>query len=354
MLVIDISYAQTTNINFVQLRNAGVEGVILKATGSNTGYRYVDSKYRYFLPRARAAGMRIGHYHFNGYGDPAGDARFFWSNIDYQPGDLIALDDEAEGDMPRWGSGQVNAFHDMAKALSGLVPDTYMSSSVTRADNWSGTVARGSGLWVAQYGTNNGSPQGSPNIAYWPNYKLWQYTSLARLPGYPGYLDANISHPTISWSGGGSKPIPKPKELKVKQYHYEDHDSRNGGRTLQPGDHFYLNTAAGQTNDKASNVVGNVGPYSITPHVYAQGSPGDSIDLTLIQQSVVNGKLTNSPHYTEHMEFGSDGKIQRSVEFKRDVKSGTRMFVKIQATPGNKASVNVTRLDSDAFVFIVA
>jgi hypothetical protein len=170
----------------------------MKAGGSNTGSRYVDSKYRYFEPRARAAGMRIGHYWFNGFGDAVGDADFFVNNLyDYRVGDLLALDCESEGSMPYWGPDKSNTFNQRVKQRIGVISDVYMSSSVTRAQNWSGVVASGSHLWVAQYGSNSGAPQGSPNIAYWPTYKLWQYTSNAVFPGYGGRLDANIVNETI-------------------------------------------------------------------------------------------------------------------------------------------------------------
>jgi len=203
MVAIDISYSQSTSIDFVALRASGVDTVIMKAGGSNTGSRYVDSKYRWFEPRARAAGMRIGHYWFNGYGDPVGDADFFVNNLyDYRPGDLLALDCESEGSMSYWGPDKSNAFNQRVHQRIGVISDVYMSSSVTRAQNWSGVVASGSALWVAQYGSNSGAPQGSPNIAYWPTFKLWQYTSNAVFRGYPGRLDANIVNEAI-WGPGG-------------------------------------------------------------------------------------------------------------------------------------------------------
>lgn len=208
MTAIDLSYAQTTNIDFVALRAAGVDTVILKATGSNTGSQYVDSKYRYFEPRARAAGMRMGHYHFNGYGDPVSDANFFVNNLyGYQPNDLLALDIESENPMPYWTPPKANAFLDQVVARLGRYSDVYMSSSVTSAQNWASTRDRGSALWVAQYGTNNGSPQGAPRISYWPTYKLWQYSSNGSVPGYAGRLDVNIVNES-QWAGGGSTPLP--------------------------------------------------------------------------------------------------------------------------------------------------
>ncbi len=215
MVAIDISYAQTTNINFVVMRSS-VDTVILKAGGSNTGSRYVDSKYRWFEPRARAAGMRMGHYWFNGYGDPVGDADFFVNNLSgYQPGDLLALDIESEGSMGYASPSWALAFVNRVKQRTGRDCDVYMSSSVTRAQNWSAVKDAGSKLWVAQYGTNSGAPQGSPNIAYWPTYKLWQYSSNGSVPGYAARVDVNTVN-EAEWAGGNPTPIIENEEEDMK------------------------------------------------------------------------------------------------------------------------------------------
>jgi GH25 family lysozyme M1 (1,4-beta-N-acetylmuramidase) len=271
MLVIDISYSQSTNIDFVALRAAGVQGVIMKATGSNTGSQYVDSKYRWFLPRARAAGLKIGHYHFNGYGDPTSDANFFCSNIGYVPGDLLALDCESEGSMPYWGPEKANVFHAQVARRLGIYSDTYMSSSVTKAQNWSSTVSMGSGLWVAQYGTNSGTPGSAPDIRYWPSWKLWQFTSNAIISGYAGRLDANITQDNIKWAGGGSKPIEEDQDVITRElvtqsgdptgsvYYSVDRIQRYGvtGATLP--DYQYYIKSLGQ--DSAVKVVQHIDAF---------------------------------------------------------------------------------------------
>jgi len=206
MVAVDISYAQTTNIDFVAMR-AAVDTVIMKAGGSNSG-RYVDSKYRWFEPRARAAGHRIGHYWFNGTGDPVTDADFFVNNLsNYRSNDLLALDIESEGSMPYASPAWALAFVNRVKQRTGRNCDVYMSSSVTRAQNWAAVRDAGSKLWVAQYGTNSGVPQGSPNIAIWPTYKLWQYSSNGSVPGYAARLDVNIVNETQWDSSGNVTPI---------------------------------------------------------------------------------------------------------------------------------------------------
>lgn len=210
MTAIDISYAQTTNMDFVAMRPV-VDTVIMKAGGSNSG-RYVDSKYRYFEPRARAAGHRIGHYWFNGTGDPVVDADFFVNNLSgYNPNDLLALDVESEGSMPYASPAWALAFVNRVKQRTGRNCDVYMSSSVTRAQNWQSLVDAGSKLWVAQYGSNSGTPEGKPNIGYWPTYKLWQYSSNGSVPGYAGRVDVNVVNES-QWSSGGVTPIKKKKK----------------------------------------------------------------------------------------------------------------------------------------------
>ena len=293
MLVIDISYAQSTNIDFVALRQAGVQGVIMKATGSNTGSRYVDSKYRWFLPRARAAGMKVGHYHFNGYGDPVGDANFFCDNILYQPGDLLALDCESEGSMPYWGPTPTAQFHDQVKRRLGVMSDTYMSSSVTRAQNWSGVVSRGSGLWVAQYGTNNGAPQGTPNIAYWPSWKLWQFTSMASISGYAGRLDANITQENIQWAGGGSTPIEEDEDVITRELVTQKGDP--SGSVWYSVDRVTRYGVTGQTLPDYQYYIKSLGQDSavkVVEHIEAFGAIADQPAISDAQIKALADKIS--------------------------------------------------------------
>lgn len=205
---IDISTWQG-GVDFAAARAAGVQFCILKAGGSNSG-RYTDSKYYINEPRARAAGMYIGHYWFNGTGDAVTDADYFVDHLsNYKAGDLLVLDIESEGSMPAWGPGQAWQFCVRVRSRLGVVPTVYMSSSVTRATDWSSLVAIGCPLWVASYGANTGSPGASPgNLGPWGNdWSLWQYTSNATFPGYSGRLDANLAK-----DGVFTQPQPQPTD----------------------------------------------------------------------------------------------------------------------------------------------
>lgn len=109
--------------------------------------------------------------------------------------EMLWWDVEAEGSDAEWSPEEVVA---AAKALNDAgIPYSrqgiYMSSSVTRNRNWTPVVNLGLRLWVADYGTNDGTANGFPLVGYWKDVALWQYTSVGHLPGYDGYLDLNLS-----------------------------------------------------------------------------------------------------------------------------------------------------------------
>ena len=92
-----------------------------------------------------------------------------------------------------------------------------MSASVMHSTDWSSVVNADYGLWVANYGTNNGTAQESVfdryPLKYWSFYALWQYTSKGRLNGYNGNLDLNyFSGDGTAWDkyAGGSPSSSKP------------------------------------------------------------------------------------------------------------------------------------------------
>jgi len=165
--------------------------------------------------------------------------------------------------------------------------------------------------------------------------------------------DKHRNDPPLSGDTAAVAP-PKPKEIKVKTYHYQDKDARDAGRTIKPGAGFYLHDKAGLATSQAKNVVGGVGPYSITPHVYATGTPGDVVELTLIWQATKAKPVKNSTHYVERLVVDKDGQIRASREFKRGVAAGDAVFVRIDAPKTNKGPVTVSLLDCDAYLFMVA
>ncbi|MFT9238785.1 MAG: peptidoglycan-binding protein [Bifidobacterium aquikefiri] len=175
--------------------------VIVKAGGSDIGYYYTDSMYARNARAVRAAGKGLGHYYFNGYADPTSAANYFVNNlVGYRKGDPLVYDAEESRFV---SPAAVQAWVNQVRARLGSDANVYvyMSSSVTRAYNWSSVAASGVKLWVANYGRNDGAYHGTPKVAYWDRFYIHQYTSAGRVSGYSGSLDMNLAK-SGAWSNG--------------------------------------------------------------------------------------------------------------------------------------------------------
>lgn len=145
---------------------------------------------------------------------------------------------------------------------------------------------------------------------------------------------------------------PDPKERTVIHYFRDDPNASGAGRTLAPGGQVFLNVERGAGMNAASNLVGGVGYYSITPHVYAEGAEGDAIELALVwQDEKTKPRPSGSPHFVERVEIGRGGLIRASREFKRAVSNGFAVYLRITTPRENRSSVRVTRAASDAYLF---
>ena len=133
-----------------------------------------------------------------------------------------------------WESGNLKDVNwakqwlDRVYEKTGVKPVIYMSASVMSSYDWSSVANADYGLWVANYGSNNGTAQESVfdryPLKYWGFYALWQYTSVGRLSGYSGNLDLNyFSGDKEAWDKyAGGKPststgTSKPAEKSVNE-----------------------------------------------------------------------------------------------------------------------------------------
>ena len=215
---IDISKYQ----NDIDLSKVDVDFVICKAT-EGVGYtdKYCDKLYQ----QAKSLGKKLGVYHFArpDLGNSAIDEAdyFLKETTGYHKEAILVLDWES-GDLTNvsWAKSWL----DRVKEKTGVKPVIYMSASVISSADWSSVVNADYGLWVANYGSNDGTPQESVfdryPLKYWTFYALWQYTSKGRLAGYNGNLDLNyFSGDKTAWdkyAGGSpstststSKPVEK-------------------------------------------------------------------------------------------------------------------------------------------------
>lgn len=207
---IDVGTSQK-DADFAAVKTSGVAFSIVKAGGGNVGL-YVAPYYTQQLTRARAAGLKIGHYWFNGNKGAAAEADYFNANVRYQPGDILALDIEAEpaNGIAAYTPAQALEFCRRVEARFGVKPYVYMSASYVRSQDWRAVAAAGYGLWVAVYGSNTGTPGAAPEIDDWADWSIWQYTSNGTVPGVPGRVDRNYAKASVFGGGPGPGPGPSP------------------------------------------------------------------------------------------------------------------------------------------------
>lgn len=219
---IDISHHQgAVNWNLIQdAVNRGELGFVILRAGYGGGGR--DSQFARNWAEARARGIPRQAYFYAYPGRSSGHqqaADFFGLVGHLQPGESVSLDIE---DDPTYGR-RLNAgdvqwcldFLNHAQALFGVKPLIYMNSDVLGRFDWSPVVKGDYGLWIANYGPNNGQPNGDgPSSGEWPFWAIWQFTSRGNVAGISP-VDVNI------FSGdkaaflkygrkGGSAPAPAP------------------------------------------------------------------------------------------------------------------------------------------------
>ena len=202
---IDISHHQSG----IDLSKIDTDFVICKAT---EGVGYTDNCCDKFYQQAKKLGKKLGVYHFarpDLRNTAKAEADWFVSQTKGYHKEAILILDWESGDLSNvtWAKQWL----DRVKELTGVKPLIYMSASVMRSNDWSSVVKADYGLWVASYGTNNGTAQESVfnkyPLKYWDFYALWQYTSTGKLSGYSGNLDLNyFSGDKEAWDkyAGGS------------------------------------------------------------------------------------------------------------------------------------------------------
>lgn len=193
---IDVS-AYQPDIDF-----GAVEGdfVFIKATG---GAGYVNPHFRRQVAEARAAGFRVGAYHFarDGWqGTTADEEAVHFLSVIQGLNVLPVLDWEDPTLNP--DTGWALTWLRLVEAAEGVKPLIYMNHSVATSYDWSAVIGGGYKLWLALYGddqrVNGYQPLAAPSLSQWGSPALWQYTQRGRIPGYPGDLDLNIAY-TDPW-----------------------------------------------------------------------------------------------------------------------------------------------------------
>jgi GH25 family lysozyme M1 (1,4-beta-N-acetylmuramidase) len=187
MKIIDCSHHQGV-IDWKKVKKT-VKCVILKAT---QGLSFVDHTFQDNRNKARKEGILVGAYHFVDGNDAIKEADNFLKTVGKMlPGEFLVLDYEIHLNNPDlW----CVTFLDYVFKKTGIKPLIYINSSTANGFSWSKVIKGGYGLWIANYGLNNGKMGKAPTIGKFPMYVLWQYTSRATIEGINGFVDMNDTY----------------------------------------------------------------------------------------------------------------------------------------------------------------
>ena len=200
---IDISEFQG-EIDFEEVRRSGIEAVYIRVGAGE----YTDEYFAENYERAKAAGLKIGFYHYvtaRSVEEGRRQARFFASLAAGREPDMrFAMDFEYFGSL---SVSQINAISEAyLDELTALTRrEAVIYSDLSNARNiFSRALAEKYPLWAAQYGADEPSANGK-----WREWVGFQYTDEGRVGGIYGNVDRNIFTEGIflsdSWRIDGEK-----------------------------------------------------------------------------------------------------------------------------------------------------
>lgn len=181
----DVEYADGRYTGFEKLRNAGIVGVIQKAT---EGSIFVDPLYSRRKKAALAAGLLFGAYHYFTGVSPMDQAEHFLKVAKPDQNTILAVDHEVRG-VPL---ANVAKFCETVIDLIGIRPWIYsgflIKEQMASADD---SYWKQYHLWLAEYTVSPTWP------AAWDKPTLWQFTGDGKgpvphsMPGVRGEIDIN-------------------------------------------------------------------------------------------------------------------------------------------------------------------
>lgn len=178
-----------------RVKRAGAFGVLLKVSESTT---FTDETWPTRARDAHAAGLHVGGYHFARprRGSATAEARYFCERLgpvqrrDLHPALDLETNDGAlsSSALFEWVQEFQREVHQITRVRCLL----YSYSAFIREQGWTRTPGTGAGLWLADYGPNDGRDHGATAPAPWRRIVAHQFTSVGTWPGCSGHVD--LSH----------------------------------------------------------------------------------------------------------------------------------------------------------------
>ncbi len=182
VLLADLSNNNEPEPDWQAFKRDGVVGVWLKAS---EGESFTDRTFAHRRRDAHEAGLHVGAYHFGSFSFPALEAIHFCRTVGpLRPGDLLpALDLEVPS--TRDAAAKVawaRSFNHEVKRRLGHFPLFY--SFRAYIDGLDAKVPIGAGLWLADFGPDDGHPHPATAPRPWKHLKAHQFTQRGHVAGY--------------------------------------------------------------------------------------------------------------------------------------------------------------------------
>jgi lysozyme len=172
-VVVDISH-HNGNVNFRKVAEAGILGVIHKASQGQTGR---DPTYKGNRRKAEEAGLFWGAYHFATGSDGLRQADNFVEAVGDLDKVLLVLDFEPNPTGPSMSLEEARSFVTHVKEKTGRFPGFYSGHFIKQLlGSASDPLLKQCWFWLAQYGPTPVVP------ANWGTWTMWQYTDGANGP----------------------------------------------------------------------------------------------------------------------------------------------------------------------------
>ena len=205
---IDVSHWQGV-IDWLSVKESGIEFAILKAGGSDDGF-YTDSTFEQNYKEAKAVGLPVGAYYFVGSlctsrADGIADAKRFLEIIKGKSFEYpVFIDLESTNPAAKAGATEACIGFCETMEAEGYYCGIYASDVSGFAERLDITKLQKFDKWVARYGSK---PQ------YVKTYGMWQYSSTGTVSGISGGVDMDesyMNYPEII-KGAGLNGFKKPE-----------------------------------------------------------------------------------------------------------------------------------------------
>ena len=205
---IDVSHWQGV-IDWLSVKESGIEFAILKAGGSDDGF-YTDSTFEQNYKEAKAVGLPVGAYYFVGRlctsrADGIADAKRFLEIIKGKSFEYpVYIDLESTNPAAKAGATEACIGFCETMEAEGYYCGIYASDVSGFAERLDITKLQKFDKWVARYGSK---PQ------YVKTYGMWQYSSTGTVSGISSGVDMDesyMNYPEII-KGAGLNGFKKPE-----------------------------------------------------------------------------------------------------------------------------------------------